>query len=55
MAPVSTNRFADTGFLIDVFLAGGQQALDALRDKLAGKIYITTDALYPSYELSFAT
>ena len=25
----SANKFADTGFLIDVFLAGGQKALDA--------------------------
>jgi hypothetical protein len=39
------NKFADTGFLIDVFLSGGQAALDALRDKLAGKIYITTDTI----------
>jgi hypothetical protein len=41
----SANKFADTGFLIDLFLAGGQKALDALRDKLAGKIIITTETI----------
>ena len=25
----AANKFADTGFLIDIFLAGGQKALDA--------------------------
>jgi len=45
MATVSANKFADTGFLIDVFLAGGQKALDALRDSLAGKIYLTTQTI----------
>ena len=34
----AANRFADSGFLIDIFLAGGQKALDAFRVKLPGKI-----------------
>lgn len=45
MATVSANKFADTGFLIDVFLAGGQKALDALRDSVPGKIDITTGTI----------
>ena len=42
MALASANKFADTGFLIDLFLSGGQVALEALRDNIPGKLIITT-------------
>ena len=41
----SANKFSDTGFLIDLFLSGGEEALVALRDKLTGKIVISTETI----------
>src|SRR4051794_36266577 len=41
----AANKFADSGFLIDIFLAGGQKALELLRDKTPGKIIITSETL----------
>ena len=39
----AANKFADSGFLIDIFLAGGQKALDA-RSEVAPKASSCTSA-----------
>jgi hypothetical protein len=41
----SANKFSDTSFLIDLFLSGGQKALDALRDITPGRIFVTSDTI----------
>ncbi|WP_244593369.1 hypothetical protein [Rhodoblastus acidophilus] len=42
----NANKFSDTSYLIDIFLSGGTQALDAMRDKLQGRIVLSSQVFY---------